>query len=87
MVKASQVYVFEYAKAVATVNGDAAKPLYTAEGNLSNRKLAANTSWKTDRTIQLNGQTFYRLQLTNLSVLRMFQFTNHIDDTKRFRKI
>ena len=60
-VKASQVYVFEYAKAVATVNGDAAKPLYTAEGNLSNRKLAANTSWKTDRTIQLNGQTFYRL--------------------------
>jgi hypothetical protein len=61
MVKASQVYVFEYAKAVATVNGDAAKPLYTAEGNLSNRKLAANTSWKTDRTIQLNGQTFYRL--------------------------
>ena len=60
-IKASQVYVFEYAKAVATVTGNAAKPLYTAEGNLSNRKLAPNTSWKTDRTIQLNGQTFYRL--------------------------
>ncbi|WP_369346353.1 beta strand repeat-containing protein [Companilactobacillus kimchii] len=60
-VKASQVYVFEYAKTVATVTGDAAKPLYTAEGNLSNRKLATNTSWKADRTIQLNGQTFYRL--------------------------
>ncbi len=61
-VKASQVYPYKDFKGSIRTNSGSYKYLYTAEGKqVGDRALSANTDWKSDRTINLNGTTYYRV--------------------------
>lgn len=61
-VKASQVYPYKDFQGTIRTNDGSYKSLYTAEGKLvKTRALAADTNWKSDRTINLNGKEYYRV--------------------------
>jgi len=61
-VKASQVYPYEYSHANIRTTSTSNKNLYTAEGKLiANRQLAANSDWRTDRVMYIDGVEYYRV--------------------------
>lgn len=61
--KASDVYVYVAENSIVTTNNNLKYiPLVNAHGDkITNRALAPNTSWKTDRTTVINGKTYYRV--------------------------
>lgn len=60
-VKATDVYQYQSKDhTVSTKPGDF-KKLVTAKGSVSNRTLATNSEWYSDRTTMINGQLFHRI--------------------------
>lgn len=61
-IKANQVYSYKDFKGSVRTNHGTYKYLYTAAGKqVGDRALSANSNWKSDRTINLNGTTYYRV--------------------------
>ena len=61
-VKADQVYPYNAVKLGIRTNADSNKILFNAHGDkVTNRGLAANINWFTDRVIELNGTKYYRV--------------------------
>lgn len=61
-VKASDVYVYQKADNVVRTKNKEITYLKNISGNtISNRGLAANTDWKADQLVQIDGQAYYRV--------------------------
>ncbi|WP_125768378.1 BspA family leucine-rich repeat surface protein [Companilactobacillus furfuricola] len=60
-VAAEDIYAYENKNVTVIIKADSNKPLVNSQGKISNRMLAKNTAWHSDRTIQINGKTYYRV--------------------------
>lgn len=60
-VAAEDIYAYENKNVTVTIKADSNKSLVNSQGKISNRMLAKNTAWHSDRTIQINGKTYYRV--------------------------
>lgn len=60
-VRADQVYPYQSVNADIRTYGDSSKTLVNAYGDTSNRALAANSNWFTDRIATINGDKYYRV--------------------------
>lgn len=60
-VRADEAYSYTPQMHVVTTKPGTVKALVNSQGKLSNRALAKNSAWKSDRTIQINGKTYYRV--------------------------
>ncbi|WP_125768380.1 BspA family leucine-rich repeat surface protein [Companilactobacillus furfuricola] len=60
-VAAEDIYSYKDKNVVVTTKSDSDKDLVNSQGKISNRRLAKGTPWKSDRTIEINGKTYYRV--------------------------
>lgn len=60
-IKASDAYAYTPQNHIVTTTAGSIKALFNSKGETANRSLKANTAWKSDRTIQINGKTYYRV--------------------------
>lgn len=61
-VKASDVFEYESLNTTIGTSAGTAKHLYTSDGKMvSNRALASNTFWRTDKKTKINGKDAYRV--------------------------
>lgn len=60
-IKASDTYDYLVKDSVVTTKSGASRRLVNSRGEVSNRQLSGGTAWKSDRTIQLHGKTYYRV--------------------------
>lgn len=60
-VAAEDIYAYDNKNVTVIIKADSNKPLVNSQGKISNRMLAKNTAWHSDRTIQINGKTYYRV--------------------------
>ncbi len=90
-IKAAKSYQY-FAKSISirTYN-DSNKNIISAEGNMiSDRLLAANSGWLSDRTIQLNNSTYYRVatnEFVNTSDAYIYQPIRAILTTRNIKRV
>ncbi|MCH4009222.1 SLAP domain-containing protein [Companilactobacillus sp.] len=60
-VNSEDTYTYIDKNITVTTKSDSTKQLINSTGNLSNRGLISNSSWKVDRSFEFHGKTYYRV--------------------------